>query len=104
MDQQIKKSQIKLEELFKEVASLGNISEEQKKELLTKLEGAIILNIVGKLLDELQETDKKLIEQQGFKNNEDLFKFLSSAVSQENFYKVVTLSVEEVVKKFLEKI
>src|SRR3989344_4946576 len=103
MDQKINQSQIKLEELFREVASLGNISESQKQELFTKLEGAIVLNIVGKLFDQLQETGKKIIEQKKFKTNEDLFKFLSSAVSQDNFHKVATLAVEEVVKKFLEK-
>lgn len=104
MDQQISQSQIKLENLFKEVVSLSNISESQKQELFTKLEGAIVLSIVGKLFDQLQEKDKKLIEQKGFENNKDLFKFLSSIIPQENFQKVATLSVEEVVTKFLEKI
>lgn len=104
MDQQINQSQIKLEELFKEVALLGNISEQQKQELFTKLEGAIVLNIVSKLFDQLSENDQKLIEQKEFKTNEDLFKFLGSVVPQDNFHKVAALSIEEIVKKFLEKI
>ena len=104
MNQQINQSQVKLEELFKEFISLGNISENQKQELFTKLEGAIVLNIVSKLFDQLSEGDQKTIEQQELKTNEDLFKFLSNTIPQENFYKVAAQSVEEVVKKFLEKI
>ena len=104
MDQQINQSQIKLEKLFKEFASLGNISEQQKQELFTKLEGAIVLNIVSKLFDQLTENAQKLIEQKEFKTNEDLFKFLSDAIPQESFHKIAAQSVGEVVKKFLEKI
>ncbi len=104
MNQQVNQSQIKLEELFKEVASLGNISEQQKQELFTKLEGAIVLNIVSRLFDQLQENDKKLIEQKEFKTNEDLFKFLSNTIPQESFHKIASQAVEEVVEKFLEKI
>src|SRR3989344_134635 len=100
MNPQINQSQIKLEELFKEFASLGNLSENQKKELFTKLEGAIVFNMVGKLLEQLSENDQQLMKQKEFKTNEDLFQFLSDTTSQDNFRKVAGQSVEEVVEKF----
>jgi len=104
MNPQINQSQIKLEELFKEFASLGNLSENQKKELFTKLEGAIVFNMVGKLLEQLSENDQQLMKQKEFKTNEDLFQFLSDTTSQDNFRKVAGQSVEEVVEKFLKKV
>ena len=104
MDPQINQSQIKLEELLKELVSLGNISEKKKQELFTKLEGAIVLNIVNKLFDQLSENDRKNIEQKELKTNEDLFKFLSNTIPQDGFHKIAEQSVGEVVKKFLEKI
>lgn len=104
MDSQINQSQNKLEELFREFALLGNLSENQKQELFTKLEGAIVLNMVGKLLDQLSDNDQQLIKQKELKTNEDLLKFLSSSISQEDFNKIAQRSVEEVVKKFLDKI
>lgn len=104
MNSQINQQQNRLEEIFKEFALFGNISEEQKQELFTKLEGAIVLNIVSKLLGQLSESDQKSIGQKEFKTNEDLFKFLSNTVPQADFNKVATQSVEEVTKKFLDKI
>lgn len=104
MSSQTNQSQVNLKELFNEFASLGNLSENQKQELFTKLEGAIVLNIVSKLFDQLSESDKKDIENKELKTNEDLFKFLSSSIPQNSFHKIAEQSVEEVVKKFLDKI
>lgn len=104
MDPQVDQSQSKLEELFKEFALLGNLSENKKQEMFTKLEGAIVLNMVSKLLDQLSENDRKAIEQKELKTAEDLFKFLSNTITQDDFRKVAEQSVGEVVKKFLDKI
>jgi len=104
MDSSTNQVSNRLAELFGELVSLGNLSEEQKQELFTKLEGAIVLNITGKLLDQLSESDRKILEQKQPKTGEDLFNFLSGAISPDDFRKIAGQSMEEVMKKFLDKI
>lgn len=97
-------AQIKLKILFEEVASLGDMSGQQKQELFTKLEGAIVLNIVSRLFDQLSESDKIALREEKFKTDVDLFGYFASVVPQDDFHSAAVLSVEEVTKKFLGKI
>jgi len=104
MDQKTNQLQTELGQFFDDIASSNNLSDEQKKELFTKLEGAIIINIVGKMFDQLSGPDKQIIKEQEFKNSEDLFKFLSRVVPEDVSRNIISLSVTEVVEKFLEKL
>ena len=104
MAQQINQSQNGLLEILEEMASLGGLSGEQKKELLATLEEAIVLNISIKLIGKLSEDKRKLMNEQEFKVGEDLVKFLADGISREEFRNIATQSAEEIIGKFFDEI
>ena len=99
-----KNIQKQLEENFEELLSFGSFSKEQKKELFTKLEGAIAANIVVRLLDRLSSDDQKLLNDgEEFKDVQELFRFFSDKLSKEEFLSAAEESIKEVIEKFLSK-
>lgn len=104
MDEKTNQLQTELKQFFSDLVSSSHLSDEQKKELFTKLEGAIVLNVIRKIFDQLSESNKKIIQEREFKNAEDLFKFLGQIVPEDVSRKIIPLSVTEVVEKFLEKL
>jgi hypothetical protein len=104
MDNTAHSVQNQISVLFGELISLANVPENQKQELFTKLEEAITLNILGRLFDQLSEAEQALLNQQELKTKEDLFVFFSQSMSPEEFSKIASQAVEEVIGKFLDKI
>ena len=93
-----------LEKLFREFAAIGKLSKSEADEMFTNLQGAVMLNMLGRLLDTLSEESRKSLREKEIKTNDNLIAFLGTTVSSENFRQAATLSIEEVVDNFLDKI
>lgn len=93
-----------LEQVFRQFASLNNLTKEQSQELFGKLEGTINLRIINKLLGNLKEEDQALLKEKNFENPEDFVKFLSSRLPNEDFRDLSTSAIEEVLNDFFSKI
>ena len=104
MNQATPRPQNELERIFREFLLTYKFSPEQERELFSKLEEAIVLNIINKLLDRLSEDDKKLLEQKNIKTAEELFSFFENSIPREDIEEVASKSVEEIMKKFLDTI
>lgn len=91
-------------ELFQSVAERNGLSGNEIQDLCTKLEGAIVLNVTNRLLDQLSEEAKMHLSQQRFPDGESIFTFLSTSVSQDVLRDVIGKATEEILLDFLKQL
>jgi len=104
MNSQPIQSPVKIEQHLKDLLSMVKLSDEQKEEVLTKINNAILINLIGRCFDLLSEDEKKGIAEKELLNENELFNLISTRISKEDFQKAIDQSAEEVIGKFLEKI
>ncbi|MBU1167711.1 hypothetical protein KKC60_04880 [Patescibacteria group bacterium] len=96
--------QSKLSEVLKDFVSFFQFSKEQEQKFFKELEGAIILNAIGKIIDQAPEDEQETIKQHEFKTTEELFTFLGTFVSKEDLEKTLDKSIREVTERLLQKL
>ena len=79
-------------------------SDEQKKDLLQKMDEAVLYNFIGRVSDKLTDEQLKELESLKAGDAEEVLNYLKELLTEEVFKDMFLASVEEVWEKFFDKI
>jgi len=95
---------IELAEMLDEILSLQRLPNDQKLEFKAKIEEAVSLNLVSRLVDKLTLEKRDSLSQKQFESAQGLVDFFSESLPSEEIETALSEAIEVVLTKFIDRV
>ncbi len=93
-----------VEMLFRGLIEVAQLSEEEAQDFLKRIDAAITIHFIGRLVDQLSEQDKQLLQEKTIDTQAGLVVFLREHFSPEQCDAAASDATENVLRDFLDKV